>query len=160
MYILHKKTKIFITLGILFISSLFFQTTSAKYVIETTNTVAKINIDQTKPQIELIDITTSNQDYPNYANSTHLITGHLKVIERNIVRNDLSPTYIKVAVTDKKENIVINNYFITPKFESFSLISENETEKIYEFSFTNTTSNGTLAIAIPPRIIKDKARFV
>ena len=156
-YILHKKTKIFIILGILFISSLFFQTTSAKYVIETTNTIAKINIDQTKPQIELIDITSSNQDYPNYANSTHLITGHLKLTERNIAKNNLSSEQIKVAVTDKEGNIVVSNYFITPNFESFSLISDNGIEKIYEFSFTNATNNGTLIIAIPPRIIKDKA---
>ncbi|MCI8759972.1 MAG: hypothetical protein HFJ34_02430 [Clostridia bacterium] len=125
--------------------------------METTNTVAQINIDRTKPQIELIDITSSNQDYPNYANSTHLITGHLKLTETNIVKNNLSSEQIKVAVTDKKENIVVNNYLITPNFESFSLISDNGIEKIYEFSFTNATSNGTLIIAIPPRIIRDKA---
>lgn len=154
---MHKKTKIFITLWILFIFILLFQTTSAKYVIETINTVAKIDIDRSKPEIELLDIISSNQDQPNYANHTDLITGHLKVIERNIVRNDLSTSFIKVAVTDTTS--VSSSHYITPEFKSFFLISENETEKIYEFSFTNTTSNGTLVIRIPSRIIKDKFRF-
>lgn len=159
MYILHKKTKIFITLWILFIFSLLFQTTSAKYVIENINVIAKIDIDRCKPDIELIDIVSSNLDYPTYANQNHLITGHLKITERNIVRNDLSPAHIKVAVTDAEAGSILTNYFITPKFESFFLLSENETEKIYEFSFTHTTGNGTLVISIPPRIIKDKSRF-
>ena len=159
MYILHKKTKIFIILFILFIFSLLFHTTFAKYVLETTNIVAKIDIDRTRPKIELIDIISSNQDYPTYANQSHLITGHLKVTERNIVNNNLAPSSIRVAVTDAGPNTILTSYFITPKFESFFLVSENETEKIYEFSFTNAINNGTLVIVIPPRIIKDKSRF-
>lgn len=157
MYILHKKTKIFITLWILFICSLLFQTTFAKYVIEDIHVIAKIDIDRCKPNIELINIVSSNLDYPTYANHNHLITGYLKITERNIVQNDLSPTYIKVAVTNN--NSVVTNDYITPKFKNFSLIFENKTEKVYEFSFTNTSSNGTLVIEIPSGIIKDKSRF-
>lgn len=145
---MHKKTKIFISLFFIFIFCILFQTSFAKYVIEDTHVVAKLDIDRCKPNIELIDIVSSNADYHTYANKTHLITGHIKITEKNIVRNDLSPDNIKVTVA---------NNFITPTFQSFSLVSENATEKIYEFSFTNTTDNGSLLIVIPEGIVEDKS---
>lgn len=145
---MHKKNKIFTSLFFIFIFSLFFQTSFAKYVIEDTHVVAKLDIDRCKPNIELIDIVSSNAGYPTYANKTHLISGHIKITEKNIVRNDLLPDNIKVTVDDK---------FITPEFKSFSLVSENTTEKIYEFSFTNTTGDGSLLLVIPEGIVEDKS---
>lgn len=145
---MRKKTKIFISLFFIFIFCIFFQTSLAKYVIEDTHVVAKLDIDRCKPNIELIDIVSSNTDYHTYANKTHLITGHIKITEKNIVRNNLSPDNI---------NVTVANNFITPSFQSFSLVSENSTEKIYEFSFTNTTDNGSLLIVIPEGIVEDKS---
>lgn len=147
---MHKKTKIFITLLILFIFNIFFQTTSAKYVIENVHVVAKINIDRCKPNIELLDIISSNINYPTYANQNHLITGHLKITEKNIVRNNLTTENIKITV---------NHNVIIPEFKSFFLVSENATEKIYEFSFSHTLDNGSLSLIIPEGVIEDKSRF-
>ena len=152
---MHKKTKIFIIL--FFILSLFFQNSFAKYVIEDLNVVAKVNIDCTKPTIELIDIISSNIEYPTYANQTHLITGHIKLIESNIIRNELSIKNIKIAVGNRYT--ISENDIISVEFKSFSLISENNNEKIYEFSFTYVTGDGALAIIIPEGIVEDKSRF-
>lgn len=148
---MHKKTKIFISFFLFFIFSNLFQTSFAKYVSESTYTIAKIDIDRCKPKIELIDIASSNTAYPTYANKNHLITGHIKLTEKNIVKNDLSIDTIKITV---------GNNPITPEFKSFSLVSENSTEKIYEFSFTNVTDDGPLILIIPEGIIEDKSGLV
>ncbi len=145
---MHKKTKILISFFFLFIGSLFFQNSFAKYVIEDTVLAVKLDIDRCKPNIELLDITTSNSFYPNYANKSHLISGHIKLIEKNIVRNDLSTSNIKIKVA---------NQWITPTFQNFSLVSNTPTEKIYAFSFTNTTSDGSLTLALPAGIVEDKS---
>lgn len=114
-------------------------------------TVAKLNIDRCEPTIELVNLASSNVDYPNYANKTHSITAHIKITEKNIIRNDLSPDNIK---------IIVANTIITPEFKNFSLKSENATEKIYEFSFTNVTADGSLSIVIPGGIVEDKSGLV
>lgn len=145
---MHKKAKIFISLFFIFIFIMLFQTTFAKYVIEDIHIVAKLDIDRCKPNIELTDIAFSNTNYSTSASKTHLITGHIKLTEKNIVRNDLSLDNIKITVA---------NNLIIPELKNFSLISENATEKIYEFSFTNPTSNGSLVIIIPEGIVEDQS---
>lgn len=148
---MHKKTKIFISLFFFFIFCILIQSSFAKYVIEDTYVIAKLDIDRCKPNIELIDMVSSNEENPTHANKTHLITGHIKIIEKNIVRNDLSPDNIKITV---------DNHFVTPEFKNFSLISDNTTEKIYEFSFTNTTGNGSLLLVIPEGIVEDQSGLI
>lgn len=154
---MHKKTKIFITLFFIFIFSLSIPAIYAKYVIEDINIVAKIDIDRCKPNITLIDITSSNVGYPNYANRTHTITGHIKITEKNIIQNHLSTNNIKIAVGNP--NSISESNYILPEFKSFFLISESATEKIYEFSFTNTINNGNLVLIIPEGVVEDKSRF-
>ncbi len=154
---MHKKIKIFIVLFFIFIFCFFFQTTFAKYVIENTQTVAKLAIDQSKPILELLDIVSSNVDYPTYANQTHLITGHIKITEKDLIRNDLSSDTLKVAVGNRYA--ISEKDYITPEFKSFFLFSENAFEKIYEFSFTHTTGNGSLILTVPEGIVEDKMRF-
>ncbi len=143
---MNKKTKILIFLFFIFSCLLFFQNSFAKYVIEDTFVVAKLHIDRCKPSIELIDIYTSNPEYPDYANKTHLVTAKIKIVEKNIVKNNFSIDKIQ---------IFINNNLILPDFKSFNLISENTNEKIYEFSFTNVTFDGNLSIMIPSGIVED-----
>lgn len=154
---MHKKTKIFIILFFIFTFVFSYQNTFAKYVIENTQIVAKLVIDQSKPLLELLDIISSNTDYPTYANQTHLITGHIKITEKNLIRNDLSSDTLKVAVGNRYA--ISEKDYITPEFKSFFLLSENAFEKIYEFSFTHTTGNGSLILTIPEGIVEDKMRF-
>ncbi len=148
---MHKKTKILISLIFIFIFYLSTSITFAKYVIEDIHLVAKLNIDRCKPVIDLIDITTSNIGYTTYANKTHIISGHIKITERNIIRNDLSENTLQIQVA---------NNLITPNFKSFSLVSENENEKIYEFSFTNSIGDGNLSIITPSGIVEDKSGLI
>jgi len=148
---LHKKTKILISLFFIFTLSLFIQTSFSKYIVEDTFTAFNLDIDRCKPNIELLDITTSNELYPTYANKTHTITGHFKLIEKNIIKNNLNSENIKFKV---------NTDFISPNFINFSLISETTEEKIYEFSFTNTINDGNLNIVIPEGIIEDKSSLI
>ena len=148
---MHKKTKIFISLFLIFILNILFQNSFAKYVIEDVYKIAKLDIDRCKPNIELMDIISSNVGYSNYANKTHLISGHLKLTEKNIVRNDLSPDNIQIKVA---------NNLITPEFKNFSLISNHTTEKIYEFSFTNTIGDGSLFLVIAEGIVEDKSGLI
>ncbi len=145
----HKKiTKIIISLFLLFIFSLFFQNSFGKYVISNTLLVAKLDIDRCKPNIELLDIVSSNEGYPTYANKTHTITGHLKVTEKNIVKNNLSSNSLQVSIANKN---------VSPEFKNFFLVSQNANQKIYEFSFTNTTGDGSLILIIPEGTIEDKS---
>lgn len=148
---MHKITKIFISFLFIIIFSMAFQTTFAKYVIEDIHTVAKLDIDRCKPTITLMDITSSNNDYPNYANKNHTITGHIKLTEKNIIRNNFSLDNIQ---------ILVENEVIEPFFKTFSLISDNGTEKVYEFSFTNTTTDGSLVIFIPEGVVEDKSGLI
>lgn len=144
---MSKKIKILLLFFLIFISYFFFQTHEAKYTIEDIHPVAKINIDCSEPIIQMMKVTNSN-DYSAYANKTHTISVQLKVIEKNIIQNNLSPTTLKIKVGDN---------FITPTFQSFSLVSSTPTEKNYEFSFTNATSDGSFRLVIPEGIIKDKS---
>lgn len=148
---MHKKAKIFISLFLIIIFNLLFQTSFSKYLIEDIYTVAKIDIDRCKPNIELIDIISSNTAYPTYANKTHFITGHIKLTEKNIIKNNLSSNTIKFTV---------DNNAISTEFQNFSLVSENPTEKIYEFSFSNATGDGPLTIIIPEGIVEDSSGLV
>ncbi len=148
---MHKKSKIFIFFFLLLISTFFTQTTSAKYVKEEIFTVARLDIDTCKPNIELIDIISSNTNYPTYANKSHSITGHLKITEKNIIRNNLSSDTIQIRVADT---------VITPEFKRFSLVSENAIEKIYQFSVTNLIGDGPLTLVIPEGTVEDKCGLI
>ncbi len=148
---MHKKSKIFIFFFLLLISTIFIQTSSAKYVKEEIFTVAKLDIDTCRPNIELIDIVSSNTNYPTYANKSHSITGHIKITEKNIIRNDLSPDTIQIRVADT---------VLTPEFKNFSLVFDNTIEKIYEFTITNIIGDGSLALVIPEGTVEDKCGLI
>ena len=48
-----------------------------------------MNIDRTKPKIELIEIQNTNTNYPKYANKTHTISFKIKITEKNIGQNNI-----------------------------------------------------------------------
>ncbi len=145
---MHKIIKFFISFLLALCLFMTFPTVFAKYVIEDIHTVAKLDIDRCKPKITLTDIVTSNSGYSTYANKKHTISGHIKITEKNIIRNDFSLDNIKILVSDK---------VIDPYFKTFSLVSDDGTEKVYEFSFTNTTTDGSLVIFIPKSVVEDKS---
>ena len=148
---MNKKTKILILLFFFLSLTLIFQNVFAKYIIETQSVVAKLDIDCIPPEIELTSLSNTNTNYPNYANKTHTLTFRLKLIEKNIVRNNLNSNNIK---------FLVNNVQIEPQINYFSLISQNSNETIYEFSITNLIGDGILTFEIPGEIIEDKSGLI
>lgn len=140
-----------ISFFLIFTIYIFFPSSFAKYIIEDTFVIAKLDIDRCKPTIELLDLISSNSNHPTYANKTHTMTGHIKITEKNMVKNNLSTNTLK---------ILVGNHPIVPNFKSFSLISQNANEKVYEFSFTNTINDGILSLFIPQGIVEDKSGLV
>ena len=145
------KTKIFISLLIIFTIFTFFQFSFAKYVIENIFTVATLNIHREAPMVQLVDITTSNSNSPNYANKTHIISGHIRVNEKSIYKNDLSIHTIIVLINDKP---------VTVTFKYFRLTSKDSNGKSYEFAFTNTIDEGSLSIMFPKGIVESESGLV
>ena len=148
---MHRTKKFFISLFLVLIFIFLFQTNLAKYVIEDTYVVAKLDIDRTKPNIEFMYFTSSNISYANCTNKMNLLTIYFKITEKNILKNSLYAENIKVMV---------NHEYIIPTSRNLSLISENLTEKVYAFSFTKITSNNSLTIIIPKGIIQDQSGLI
>ena len=70
----------------------------AKYIFQNEFCVANLNIDRTKPKIELVDIKNTNSEYPNYANKTHIITVRIKVTDKNLKEVFLDNEHVKVKL--------------------------------------------------------------
>ena len=71
---------------------------NAKYVFEYTIEAINLDIDRTKPIIEIVDIENTNLDYEKYANKTHNIIVKIKIIEKNMSNDVLENDEINVLV--------------------------------------------------------------
>ena len=91
-----KLIKKFLLVFIVFI--MIESCVNAKYIFQYELDVADLDIDRTKPVIELISISNTNKGYENYANKTHNITLKVKVIEKNMGTDTIEnvETIIKV----------------------------------------------------------------
>ena len=145
---MNKVIKIFICTLILVVYFGFSQFVFAKYVIETSSVVAKLNIDRCKPEFALIDVTTSNASNPNIANKTHTITGFLKLYEKNVASNILS---------NAKIFFLVNGNPVSVKFNNFFLKSSEPDGELYKFIITNVPGNGPLSVKVVKDIVTDKS---
>ena len=144
------KIKLFI-FTCLFISILlpFFSFNSfSKYLFDDTFLVAKVQIDNSPPEIELISFSNSNTPYPGYANSTHTITAKVRVIEEHIKEVNFDYSHIKIKVGNK---------FVSVKFKKISYTSPNSKERIYEIVFTNVPNDGNLSLCFLENSVIDEA---
>ena len=140
-----KNKIIYLFLLIIFLLSVN-TITSAKYVIDKNMLIANINIDRTKPVIEVIQIKNTNEGYEKYANKTHTITVTIKIIEKNIKDVYLDKQHIDLFVGDKS---VIPNNLTVNKIQA--------NENIYELVFNGISENGNLNINIKKGTVIDKA---
>ena len=147
---MKKTIKIIFFLLLFFSCPIFFPFCSAKYVIENVNKVANINIDCSKPQISLINVTFPDVT-SNNSDNNNLITLHFKIIEKHISKNNLSQNDIK---------IYSNNKIITPKDQELAIAYNGTNELIYDFSFTHIASNDSLVVEFPEGIIIDDSSLV
>ena len=138
---------IFIAVFMIFIS-FFSNCVFSKYVIDSQNLVAKINIDRCLPEIQLINIENSNRNYESYANKNHVITLKFKVTEKNILINNFTSNYIK---------FMLNETFISPSSVKINLLSHINDEMIYTITLSGISGNGILKIYFPEGIIEDQS---
>ena len=112
---INIKNKI-IFLGIIVIFLITIHTSSsAKYIFNNQFEIADLNIDRTKPKIEVINIQNTNKGYELYANKTHTITLKVKIIEKNIKEINLNNKFIDVVVNNQRvEKLEMNIKETTP----------------------------------------------
>ena len=136
-----KLLKILIILSIVVI---FFNCKSyAKYVFEYTEKAISINIDNTPPNIEILNVENTNEEYEKYANKNHDIRINLKIEDKNELINKLEQFKIIVGNEESKCN------------KEISIIEQKRNYIIYEIKINNITENGELKINIPNKSFKD-----
>lgn len=138
-----KKRIVFL---FIFIMIIFCGNTQAKYVIEQTILIAKINIDTIAPKIELINITST--EYKENQKEINKINIQIKVIENNIKENHFNKEKIKIKIVG--EEIDKELYEISKNQVTNNCI-------IYEIQIDKIMINGELEIIIPEGIIQDYA---
>lgn len=109
----------------------------AKYILQNEFYIADLNIDRTKPKIELISITNTNTGYESYANKTHEIKVTVKITEKNLKDIFCDKEHVKIKIDDKYINI---------KSIEFKKIQDFQEVKIYEIKLQNIEENGKLKI--------------
>ena len=107
-----------------------------------------MNIDRTKPKIELIEIQNTNTNYPKYANKTHTISFKIKITEKNIGQNNIVKDFFEFKLDGKNIDIVNGNLCIK------EIESTNE-GKIYKIDIKGISGNGKLSMQIKEGVIID-----
>ncbi len=123
----------------------------AKYIITSEHIIANINIDGVIPKIEMINIRNTNSKYYNYASRKHTITIKLKVIEKNIIKNNFNKEHIKILVGERET---------IPKTYDIKEISKDNENIIYEIKLSEILGDGKLKIKVEQATIVDKGEQV
>ncbi len=110
---------------------------NAKYVIDDEFCAFNLDIDRTKPKIEILSINNTNTGFENYANKTHIITIQVKIIEKNLKDVFLDKEHIKIK---------IDNEYTELKNIEVSKINNIQKEEIYEIKLKNIEGNGKLKV--------------
>ena len=145
------KNKLISSIFIMVLCILINTIVNAKYVIENQFEIAKLNIDRTKPVIELIDITNTNVGYENYANKEDTITLKLKIIEKNISKIYFDEEHVKIKLD--------NNYIVEYSINA-EKIEDVKDGEIYKLHLSNINGNGKLKIDLLEGTILDKGSLV
>ena len=148
---MRKVIKTFLCLFVLFSCPIFLPLSSAKYVIEDVITAVNINIDKSKPKVNFFDFYSSLVGESDSGKKLYLIKGHIKITEKNIEKENLSQNSLKFFA---------DNTVASPDFQSFCIVSKNNYEIIYEFSFFIDIKNGLLTIEIPSGVVIDKSGLI
>ena len=76
-------------------------TIHAKYIFQNEFYIANLNIDRTKPKIELVNITNNNTGYESYANNRHTITIKVKITDKNLKDVIKDKDHVKININDE-----------------------------------------------------------
>lgn len=134
---INIKNKLFSIIFIIIFAILINTVVDAKYIIDNKFEVANLDIDRTKPIIELIDIKNSNVGYEKYANNTHEIDIIVKIKDENLDKVFLDKEHVK---------LIINNEYIEIESVQFIKLEDLQKEKKCKISLKGITGNGDLKI--------------
>ena len=138
-----KLLKILTTLIVLSIVIVLNCKSYAKYVFEYNEKAISIDIDNTPPNIEILNIENTNEGYEKYANKNHDIRINLKIEDKNEIVNKLEQFKIIVGNEESKCN------------KEISIIEQDKNYIICKIKINNITENGKLKIIIPNKSFKD-----
>ena len=114
-----------------------------------TNTVIEIdNIDNKAPIIEIIDISNSNTQYPDYANKDAEIIITINIKDDKKIIGNIEEKDIKILIDDNE---------ITPKTKTITIEEDrNQKENQILLKISGIKEEGKLRLKIPKDIIKDE----
>lgn len=134
-----RKIKIIVAIIIGLSIGLYFSSIYAKYLFQNEFCIANVEIDRTKPKIDVVYIKNTNSDYPNYASKKHSITVELKVFDRNLKEVYLNEKYVKVKINE--------NYIENPNMNIIK-VKQEENSEIYDIKLTDLQDNGNLKLEV------------
>lgn len=121
-------------------------TIQAKYIFKYQFDVANLDIDRTKPKIELLSIENSNTTDKEHANKSDIITIKIKITDRNLKEVFLNNDYLNIKIDDEYVD------YVSIKFDKIEDITDGG---IYQIELTNLEGNGTLKVDILEGIAVD-----
>lgn len=136
---INTKNKLYGVILISVVLILIGTIVNAKYIIENRFDIANIDIDRTKPIIEIINIENSNIGYENYANKTHKIDITVKIKDKNLEKVFWDKEHVKIKINDK---------YVEIKNIEFIKLQDLKQEKIYKIKLSNINENGKLGIEV------------
>lgn len=136
-----KKKVVFLFIFILIV---FYETNQAKYMVEQTTLIAKINIDTLPPKIELMNITS----IPYKEEKIYKINIQVKVTENNIKDNQFNKKIIDIKIGEKE---------VDKELYEINKVQEEENYIIYEIKIDKILIEGELKVIIPEGTIQDFA---
>ena len=111
----------------------------AKYIFQYEFDIANLNIDRTRPQIELLNIDNSNTTDKEYANKTDIITIKIKITDKNLKDVFLNKDYLNIKINGEDVD------YASIKVDKIEDISDCG---IYQIELTNLEGNGALKVDI------------
>lgn len=125
----------------IFVMIFFGKISHAKYIMEQTILVARINIDTNPPKIELMNI----KSIPN-KDKIYNINVQVKVVENNIKENNFNKDKIKIYIDEE---------IIDKELYEINKLQEIDNYIIYEIRINKIMLEEKLKIIIPEGIIQD-----
>ena len=111
----------------------------AKYIFQYQFEVAKLNIDRTKPKIELLSIENSNTTDKEHVNKTDIITIKIKITDKNLKDVFLNKDYLNIKINGEDVD------YASIKVDKIEDITDGG---IYQIELTNLEGNGVLKVDI------------
>lgn len=141
--VVNIKNKKYIKLLIMLIVSMLIisicSAIQAKYIFQYKFDIANLNIDRTKPQIELLSIENSKQEDKEYVNKSDIVTIKIKITDKNLKDVFLNKDYLKIKIKD------VNVDSAKIKSDKIEDIADGG---IYQIELTNLKGNGILKVNI------------